>query len=142
MKTESRNRARKGFQLPISPAALNPPTAATTALETPEPEPTSNPSEPTHSATHHHPPTTLLTLPSELRQLILQLSLPPSQLASMREPELEAHAAALGAIHPVILADIQFVAQKWRKERITAWATRGRYPFSYKIGGLNLLPAI
>ena len=64
------------------------------------------------------PSTTLLTLPTELRQPILQLSLPPSQLATMYKQDLNAHAAALGATHPVIRADMQFVARQWEKKRV------------------------
>jgi len=43
----------------------------------------------------------------------------------MDELELKAHAAALGATHPVIRADMQIVAWQWEKERAALWAASG-----------------
>jgi len=45
----------------------------------------------------------------------------------MDELELKAHAAALGAIHPVIRADMQLVARQWEKVRAAAWKKKERW---------------
>lgn len=71
----------------------------------------------TEASDSHEAPAGLLALPREVRQQILLLSIDRDVLSGHSFTALPRYCARLRAVHPLISADMEWVAGQWRAEQ-------------------------